>query len=77
MRMPTAAIGRPALEPWVQPSIDFFCNTCVCVCVCVLTAAVGVPKLLNVQNLRMISPLDYCATHMCVRTAASGRPTLS
>ena len=40
MCMPTAAIGRPALDPWVQPSIDFFCNTHVCV----LTAAVGLPK---------------------------------
>ena len=32
MCMPTAAIGRPALEPWVQPSIDFFCNKHMCVC---------------------------------------------
>ena len=24
MCMPTAAIGRPFLDPWVQPSIDFF-----------------------------------------------------
>ena len=32
MCMPTAAIGRPARGPGVQPSIDFFCSThCVCV----------------------------------------------
>ena len=169
--MPTAAIGRPALEPWVQPSIDFFCNKHMCVCpqqqlacqsvecseepslgffiglacntnvcahssswstkqqsvcqrvsigwfctrhvwsekhtcVCpqqqlvgqpltlgcspeltssathmwVLTAAIGLPKLLNVQNLHLTSSLSYSARHMCVFTAAVGpvgRPTLS
>ena len=32
MSMPTAAMGRPARGPGVQPSIDFFCSThCVCV----------------------------------------------
>ena len=41
MCMPTAAIGRPTLDPWVQPSIDLFCNTHMCV----LTAAIGLPKL--------------------------------
>ena len=40
MCMPTAAMGRPALDPWVQPSIDFFCNTRVFV----FTAVVGLPK---------------------------------
>ena len=40
MCMPTAAIGRPFLDPWVQPTIDFFCNTHVRV----LTAAIGLPK---------------------------------
>ena len=72
MRVPTAAIGRPALEPWVQPSIDFFCHTHVCV----LAAAVGLPKR-NVHSLQLASSLDHSATHMCVLTAAIGRPTLS
>ena len=49
MCMPTAAVGRPTLDPWVLPLIDFFCNTHMCV----LTAAIGLPKLLNVQNLSL------------------------
>ena len=73
MCMPTAAIGRPTLDPWVQLSMDFFCNTCVYV----LTALIGPPKLLNVQNLHMTSSLNPSATHICVFTAAIGRPTLS
>ena len=72
MCVPTTAIGRPTLDPWVQASIDFFCNTHVCV----LPAAIGLPKLLNVQNLHLTSSLDSCATHMCVFTTAIGRPTL-
>ena len=32
MCMPTAAIGRPTLDPWAQPSLDLVCNTHVCVC---------------------------------------------
>ena len=43
----------------------------------VLTAAIGLPKLLKVQNLHLTSSLGYSATHMCVFTAALGRPTLS
>ena len=73
MCMHTAAIGRPALDSWVLSSTDFFCSTHVCV----LTAALGLPKLLIVQNLHMTSPLDYCATRMCVLAAAGGRPTFS
>ena len=73
MCMHTAAIGRPALDPWVLSSTDFFRSTHVCV----LTAALGLPKLLIVQNLHMTSSLDSFATHMCVLAAASGRPTLS
>ena len=56
MCMPTAVVtvmGWPTLDPWVPPSIDFFYNTHVCV----VTAAVGLPKLLNVQNLHMTSSL--------------------
>ena len=41
MCMPTAATGRATLDPWVQPSLDIFCNTHVCV----LTAAIGLPNL--------------------------------
>ena len=74
MCMPTAAIGRPALDPWVQPSIDFFCNTRVCVCVCSQQQLVCQR---NVHSLQLASSLDYSATHMCVLTAAIGRPTLS
>ena len=52
--------------------MDFFYNTHVCV----VTAAVGLPKLLNVQSLRLTSSL-IVVQHMCVFTAAIGRPTLS
>ena len=72
MCMPTAAIGRPFLDPWVQPSIDFFFNTCVCA-----HSRNWPAKVLNVQNLHLASSLGYSATHMCVFTAALGRPTLS
>ena len=75
MCMPTARIGLPAFDPLVQPSIDFFCNTYVCVCV--LTAAVGLQKLLNVQNLHLTSSLGYSEKHMLVFTAAFGWPALS
>ena len=61
MCMPTAAIGRPALDPWVQPSIDFFCNTRVCVCV--LTAAVGLP---TECSFHLASSLGDSASRMCV-----------
>ena len=73
MCMPTARIGRPTLDTWVYPAIDFFCHTNECV----LTAVVGLPKLSNVQNFHATSSLDYPAAHMCVFTAATGRPTLS
>ena len=43
---------------------------------CVCSAAIGLPKWLNVQNLHMTSSLDSCATHTCVLTAVLGRPTL-
>ena len=56
---PQAAIGRPTFDPWVQPSMDC------------LTAAIGLLKLLNVQNLHLASSLDYSATHMCVFTVHS------
>ena len=42
--------------------IDVFYNTHVCV----VTAAIGLPKLLNVQNLHATSSLGYSATQMCV-----------
>ena len=58
--------------PLVQPSIDFFCSTHMCV----LAAAIGLAKLLNVQNLQLISASIYTATHKCVLTAAIGRPAL-
>ena len=41
-----------ALDPWVLPGA-VFCRTHVCV----LTAAIGLPKLLNVQNLHLTSSL--------------------
>ena len=47
------------------------------ICVCVLKEAVGLPKLLNVQNFHLTSSLGYFAAHMSVFTAATGRPTLS
>ena len=72
MCMPTAAIGRPYLDPWVQPSIDFFFNTCVCA-----HSRNWPAKVLNVQNLHLASSLGYSATHMCLFKAALGRPTLS
>ena len=43
-----------ALNPWVLPGADFFLQD---TCVCVLTAAIGLPKLLNVQNLHLTSSL--------------------
>ena len=63
--MPTAAIGRPTLDPWVQPYL--FCNTHVCV----LTAAIGLPKLLNVQSPQVTSSFTYSATHTCVCARSS------
>ena len=66
-------VGQP-LTFWRNPQLlPFVTHTCVCV----LTAAnglIGLPKLLNVQNLHMTSSLDSCAAHMCVFPAASGRP---
>ena len=73
--MPTAAIGRPTLDPWVQPSLDSFCKKHVCV----LTAAIGLPKSLNIQSLQMTPSLTYSATHtcVCVLTATIGWPTIN
>ena len=112
--MPTPAIGRPTLDPWVQPSMALFCNTHVCVLtaaiwfakvvecstpsvdslidiccnthvfsrqqwvgqasiglfcnthLCVLTEAIGLAKLLNVQNPQLTSSSFYSAAHKCV-----------
>ena len=56
----------------LQPSIDFFWqHTCVC-----LHSSNWPAKVLNVQNLHLASSLGYSATHMCVFTAALGRPSL-
>ena len=70
MRVPTAAIGWPALD-LVQPSTDFFCHTHVCA----HSSSWSAKK--DVHNLQLALSLDYSATHMCVLTAAIGRPTLS
>ena len=72
MCMPPAANSRPALDPWVQPSFGLFCLTHVCVC-----SQQQLVCQRNVQNLHLASPSDESATHMCVFTAANGRPTLS
>ena len=70
MCMPAAAIGRPVLEPWVQPSIDFICNTRVCV-----------SQQQLVCQMERSEPshdffMDYSPAQVCVFTAF-GRPTLS
>ena len=44
--------------------------------VCVFTGVSDFPRLLNVQNLQLISSSLYSATHMCVLTTAFGRPAL-
>ena len=73
--MPTAAIGRPALDPWVQPSIALFCNTHVCVC---SQQQFGLPKLLNVQHPQLTPSLTFAATHMCSRISnGSAKPQLA
>ena len=139
--MPTAGISRPTVDTWVQPAIDFFCETHLCVsvcvhssnwsanpqvfkvikasmtcstpgmcvfrnthvyahsrnwsanpwlfgatlncfllrhaCVCVLTAAIGLPKLLNVQNRHLTSSLIFLR-HTCVCVHSSiwvGQPS--
>ena len=61
--MPAAAIGRPTVGPWVQPSLATSSATHMCVCA---RSAIGLPKLLNVQSPQVISSLTYSATHMCV-----------
>ena len=54
-------MGRPSLNwPLLQH-----------VCVCVLTAAIGLPKLLNVQNPQLTSSWTYPARHICVLAAAA------
>ena len=46
MCMPTAAIGRPTLDPWVQPSLDLLCKWLLhWLILQVLTAAIGRPTL--------------------------------
>ena len=76
MCMPTAVVtvmGWPTLDPWVPPSIDFVYNTHVCV----VTAAVGLPKLLNFQNLHLTSSLGCCATHVrCSQQQVVGQPSV-
>ena len=75
MCMPAAAIGRPALDPWGQPSIALFCNTHVCVC---SQQQFGLPKLLNVQNPQLTPSLTFSATHMCSRISnGSAKPQLA
>ena len=46
-------------------------------CVFVPAAAIGLPKLLDVLDLRLASSEDHSATHMCVFTAAIGWPIRS
>ena len=50
MCMPTVAIGWPTLDPWVETLNGLLLQQ---TCVCVPTAATGLPKLLNVQNLHL------------------------
>ena len=74
MCMPAAAIGRPALDPWV-PSSALFCNTHVCVC---SQQQFGLPKLLNVQNPQSTPSLSFAATHMYSRISnGSAKPQLA
>ena len=71
---PQAAIGRPTFDPWVQPSMDCFWNTHVCV----LTAAIGLLKLLDVQNLHLARWLNSSAKQMfvCSQQQLVGSPSV-
>ena len=61
MCMPTAAIGRPALDPWMQLSIALSCNTHVCV----LTAAIWFAKVVECSTPSADSLIDFCCnTHV-------------
>ena len=61
------------LDPFVQSDNGLLLqHTCVFV-----PTAIGLPKLLDVLDLRLASSEDHSATHMCVFTAAIGWPTLS
>ena len=71
MRMPTAAIGRPALDPGCHRQLT---SSATHMCVC---SQQQMFCQRNVHNLQLASSLDYSATHTCVFTAAIGRPTLS
>ena len=68
-------VGQPSTLGCSPPLAS---ATHVCVCVRVLTAAIGLPKLLNVQNLHSASSLDYSATHMCMFTQQQlvGQPSV-
>ena len=74
---------QQALDPWVQPSIDFFCNTHVCVCTAAIGAKVvefSVPSL-GFLHWKTLQHTRVCVfnlsgpllQHMCVGAHSSNR----
>ena len=63
--MPTAAIGRPTLDPWVQPYL--FCNTHVCVCAHSSNWSAKVVECSKPSSDFFIDL--FCNTHVCARSS--------
>ena len=63
----TAAIGRPTLDPWVQPLIALFCYTHVCADSCNWLAS---PQLTSSATLTCVCK---CVC-VCALAAAIGLP---
>ena len=90
--MPTAAVGRPSLDPWMQPSIDLFCNTHVLspsathVCMCLQQQSlcqrfflIGKDSIVECSepSLGFFIGL-FCNTHVCVHSSTcSTKPQFS
>ena len=75
MCMHTAAIGRPALDPWVLSSTDFFRSTHVCVSHSSTRSA----KVVDCSEpSHDVLIRFFCNTHVCARSSKwSANPQLS
>ena len=75
MCMPTATIGRATLDPWVQPSLDLFCNTHMCVAEYSSWPA----KVVECSKPSNDFFIDlFCNTHVCAHSSNwSANPQLT
>ena len=74
MCMPAAAIGRPTLDPWVQPSM-LYSATHMCVCA---HGSNWFAKVVECSKPSIDSFTDFCCnSHVCAHSSRSAKPQLT